>query len=138
MKPQIIFNTLDQMARAIEPVSHSRHVAAITYRNDVLAFGINQKRSHPFQKRFGKTEDSIFLHAETDALQTVIRKHGAEILAKCDIYVLRMKYINSYKTEMVRGSSKPCIGCARALATFKIKNVYYTLNHGCESEWECL
>jgi tRNA(Arg) A34 adenosine deaminase TadA len=121
-----IFDILEIEARDVMPVGRSRHASAIVYRNEILGIGINSKRSHPFQKRFCRHEDAIYLHSETDALQRVIRTHGIDILSKCAIYVCRMKYIDGQKDEMIRGMSKPCKGCTRALSTFGISKVYFT------------
>ena len=125
-KHQKIFDLLQNMSVAVEPVACSRHTAAIVYKNEILGFGINRNQTHPFQKRFGNHEDAIYLHAETDALQRVIRKHGPEILPRCTIYVARMKYVSSEKNQMIPGMSKPCPGCTAALATFGVKRVFYT------------
>ncbi|AGS80967.1 hypothetical protein [Caulobacter phage Cr30] len=125
---------LKAIATDVAPVGASRHAAAIVYRGEILSIGVNNHTAHPFQKKFSKHEDAIFLHAETDAIRKAIKKHGADILEKSTLYVARMKYTDTKKTKMVQGMSRPCIGCARCASTFGIKNVYYTTDEG----YECL
>jgi deoxycytidylate deaminase len=38
-----------------------------------------------------------------------------------------MKWVNSSKLLFVQGLAKPCAGCSRAIATFNIKHVCYTI-----------
>lgn len=121
---------LQTMATDVAPVGASRHAAAIVYRGNILALGTNQLKAHPFQKKFSKHEDAIFLHAETDVIHKAIKKHGPEILQKSTLYVVRMKYTDTSKTKMVPGMSEPCIGCKRCCAVHGIRNVYYSMDGG--------
>ena len=117
-------NLLTEMAKVVEPVAHSRHAACIVYKNEISSFGINQRKSHPFQQQYSKNNDAIYLHAEIDAIKNALRKINQKQLSKSTMYVIRIKH--NEKKQMVWGNSKPCIGCARAIAEFDIKNVIYT------------
>jgi tRNA(Arg) A34 adenosine deaminase TadA len=123
-----IFEAIKSLAEMRPAVGRSRHVAAITYRDKIMGLGFNQLKSHPFQKKYGRHEDAIYLHAETSAIQNTIRVHGDEILEKCSMYVCRMKYVDTNKERMIQGLSRPCHGCAQCISTFGIKNVYFTCN----------
>jgi len=43
---------------------------------------------------------------------------------------MRVKFEDTNAKKFVRGMSKPCEGCARAIAQFGIKKVYYTTEEG--------
>ncbi len=126
MIDQKIFDILKKMALTVEPVARTRFASAVVYRKDVVAFGINQKKSHPFMIPFTKNEDAIFLHAEVDAIKNALKE--MDDLSRCSLYVLRIKKDNDRKTNIC-GLAKPCIGCMRAISTFGIKNVKYTLDN---------
>jgi deoxycytidylate deaminase len=119
---------LSKIAISVEPVRQARIAACLVYRNEIISFGINQMKTHPFQAQFGKNKDSIFLHAETDCIKNALREIDVDELARCTLYICRMKYQSHEKKKFVYGLAKPCTGCERAIATFNIKSVYYTLN----------
>lgn len=119
---------LSKMAIAVEPVRQARIAACLVHRNEIVSFGINQMKTHPFQAQFGKNKDSIFLHAETDCIKNALREIDVDELSRCTLYICRMKYQTHEKKRFVYGLAKPCPGCERAIATFNIKSVYYTLN----------
>ena len=121
-----IFEALKPIAEIRPAVSRSRHVSAIVYRDKILAMGFNKLKTHPFQKKYGRHEDSIFIHSEIHAIHQVIKQYGDDILEKCSLYVCRMKYENGKKQAMLQGMSKPCDGCLGCIAEFGIKNVYFT------------
>ena len=106
--------------------SGARLAAAIVYKNRVVSVGINQKRSHPFQAKYSKNEDAIFLHAETDTIRTARRHLTERQLSKATLYVCRIKHEDGPGTPLIWGLSKPCIGCQRAIATFDLKGVVYS------------
>jgi deoxycytidylate deaminase len=109
-------------------VGAARLAAAVVHNGRIVATGVNSMKSHPFQKKYGRNSESIFLHAETAAIQKFISRMGF-IGDDCDLYVLRMKKDgpnHSYRY----GLAKPCSGCQRCIAEFDIKNVYYTTDEG--------
>ena len=124
MQPKY-FNYLTKIATTIEPVRRARLAACLVYKNEIISVGYNQKKSHPFQKQFGKNEEAIFLHAETAAIVNAVKTHDLETIKKSSMYVLRLKRVGK-SPVLVQGLAKPCIGCQRAVAQFDISDVYYT------------
>jgi tRNA(Arg) A34 adenosine deaminase TadA len=122
-------NILSKMASAVEPVRQARIAACLVLKNEIVSFGINQMKTHPFQAMYGKNKESIFLHAETDCIKNALREISIDDLTRCTLYVCRMKYETNEKKKFVYGLAKPCPGCARAIATFDIKNVFYSLDN---------
>ena len=121
-------NALSKVAESVEPFARARLAAGLVYKNDIISIGTNKNKSHPFQKKYGTNSDAIFLHAETDAIYNAIRKYDAEIVSKSTLYVYRIKWENEKKRRLISGLAKPCVGCQRAIATFNIKNVCYSLD----------
>lgn len=119
-------NMLSKIAIAVEPVAQARIAACLVYKNEVVSFGINQRKSHPFQAKFGKNRDSIFLHAETDCIKNALKIISVKELNKCSLYVCRVKYHDSSKNNFVFGLAKPCPGCTRAILNFDITKVIYS------------
>lgn len=124
-------NLLSKVAADIvTPVKgNTRISAAIVFKNNIVAFGINARKSHPFQAKFGKNEDSVYLHAETDAIKNALKYISIEELSKSTLYVCRVKFSDTMKRSMIFGLSKPCSGCSRCIATFGIRNVVYSLDN---------
>lgn len=105
-----------------------RIAAAIVYKKEIVGYGVCCRRSDPLQKRFGRTSDAIFLHAEIAAIKNSIKRIGnIEFLKSSTLYIARRKNMCG---EFVDGLSKPCAGCQRAIDNFKIKRVVYTSNDG--------
>lgn len=119
------FDLLTKIASTLEPVGNSRIAAGIFYKNNLISLGTCKYKSHPFQKRFGKHSEAIYLHAEIEAIKLAIKELDTTDLQKYQLYIARTKIINN---KFVWGLAKPCIGCQRAIATFNIKDVYYTTN----------
>ena len=122
-------NILSKIAVSVEPVAQARIAASIVYRNEIVSVGVCQKKTHPFQAQYGKNEDCIYLHAETDAIKNAIKLIGLEELAKSTLYVCRVKFEDYSKKKFLFGLAKPCIGCARAIANFNIGKVVYSLDN---------
>jgi len=118
-----IHNLLKTLAQSGESAGNQQLAAAVVYNGNIVAFGQNSYKTHPFQKRFAKNEESVYLHAETLAIYNALKKLTLEELAKSTLYILRLK-----KTGET-GLAKPCPGCARCINTFNIKKVYYTGNN---------
>ena len=126
-RDQRIIDNLFKLARDVEGVSSARLACCIVIKNNIIAYGFNQKKSHPFQAQYGKNEDSIYLHAETDAIKNALKRVSQDDVSKATLYVARAK-IDHRTRKWIYGMAKPCIGCARAIATFDISNVVYTLD----------
>jgi deoxycytidylate deaminase len=103
---------------------NARVGACIVFKNRIVSYGYNHKKTHPFQTRFAKNSEAIFFHAEVHAIKNALRFISISELAKCSLYIARMKYDKSGKE--VFGMSKPCSGCARCIDEFEIKRIVYT------------
>jgi tRNA(Arg) A34 adenosine deaminase TadA len=125
-KQQKIVRTLFQLARDNDTSTRAKLVAAVVYKNQIVSFGFNSKKSHPFVIPFQKNEDAIYLHAETDAIKNALRTIGIDQLTKCDLYVVRAKYTDKNRSDIHLGMAKPCKGCARCISQFGIKRVIYS------------
>lgn len=123
-------NMLSKVAADIpQPVGgNARLSACIVYKGDIVSFGINEKKSHPFQAKYGKNADSVFLHAETSAIKNALKYITQEDLEKSTLYVCRVKYMDYTKKQMIFGLSKPCPGCFRCINTFNIRQVVFSLD----------
>ena len=114
------------MAMSVEGVKSSRIASCIVIKNDIISFGINQMKSHPFQAKYSTNRQSIYLHSEVDAIKNAARVVDSIELEKAYLYIVRMKYVNSHKKNMIWAMSKPCVGCQRAIAAFNLKRVIYS------------
>ena len=132
-----MFGDMFNAAADTETVAHAKVVCYITEHNKghIISTGKNQKKTHPFQKRFSKNEDCIFLHAENDAIKNALKSLHTFTLEGHDLYVLRVKQAGR-KGPTITGNCRPCPGCMRAIAAFDIHNVYYTEDHS--SDFSCL
>jgi deoxycytidylate deaminase len=128
-----ILKTLLHMAQDVAPVANARLAAAIAVRGDIVSFGNNSLRSHPFANKFGKNEHSQFWHAETHAIFNALKRHNVDILERATLYVVRVKRPYETSKEWIVGTSKPCKGCRRCIMEFGIPRVVY----GTESEFVC-
>lgn len=100
--------------------------AGIVYRKHLIATGVNSYKSHPLMYEWGRNADSIFLHAEVDAIKNALRLITQDQLTKCDMYIVRVKKQDSRRHNWTYGLAKPCPGCTRAIEAFNLRNVYYT------------
>lgn len=116
---------LSRLSEAVETGYRERVFACVVYKNNPISFGYNQKKSHPFQKNFGRNADSIYLHAEIHAIVGALKVISVDELSRCSMYVLRQKHYPAH-SKVMWGMAKPCEGCQRAIAQFGIKKVYYT------------
>ena len=114
-----------------ERICTVRICASLVYRNEIIQTKSNTKKSHPFQKRHSTKEDAIFLHAENNCIVSAIRSgFDVDKLKYCSLYVARAVLLD--KVNYSPAYVKPCIGCQSAIATYGIKNVYYTTCEGIE------
>lgn len=121
-------NLLSKIAASQTAMAGSRISASIVIKNQVVAFGGNSNRSHPFQARFASNESAIFLHAETSCIYNALKVVSVEDLEYSTLYIARIKFTGPRKRSMEWGLSKPCVGCQRAILTYNIRNVVYTLD----------
>jgi len=127
-KDEKYINLLVNLAAGAEPVAGARIAAGLVYKGDMISFGVNSRKTHPFQVKFQRNAESIFLHAETSAIKNALYLHSLEEIAKSTLYVVRVKYPSPTDKTLIFGLAKPCEGCERAIAEFGIKRVVYTLD----------
>ena len=132
-----IINMLATMAEDNENSTRARLAACVVYKNKVVSFGVNQYKSHPFQLLYGKNKESMFFHAEVDAIYRATKRLTHHELSRSTIYVARVKRGSTIIPDLVFGLAKPCIGCARCIATFNLKRIVYTTDEGGLSVIEC-
>ena len=123
-----IITNLFTLAQDIEPVNSSRISACIVLKNNLISYGFNQRKTHPFQAQYAKNDDSIFLHAETDAIKNALKRISTDELSRCTLYIARAKHISNRSAAWIRGLACPCEGCMRAIVQFNIKKVVYTVD----------
>ena len=120
-----ILHTLAKIAEANDD-SNIRFAAAVVYRNKIVSIGYNRNKSHPFQAKYAKNPEAIYLHAEVHAIKNALRELSVEELKNTELYISRVKKPQAGDNHFVWGLSKPCAGCARAIAEFGIKRTIYT------------
>ena len=120
-----ILHTLAKIAEANDD-SNIRFAAAVVYRNKIVSVGYNRNKSHPFQAKYAKNPDAIYHHAEVHAIKNALREINVEELKNTELYISRVKRPKAGDDHFVWGLSKPCPGCARAIAEFGIKRTIYT------------
>lgn len=127
-----ILNLIGKIASDItNPTSNNARLAAcVVYQNNILAFGVNEQKTHPLQAKYGTTKDAIYLHAEISAIKNALRQISVEELENCSLYVARVKYSNNKKTARQFGLAKPCPGCESCINAFGIRKVYHTTDDG--------
>lgn len=101
-------------------------VASIYIGNKLVSYGFNSRKTHPLAYRFRKNKNAICIHAEVDAIANALRRVSADDLAYSTMYIARAKSPAPRKPKTLKGLAKPCEGCARAIAAFRISSIYYT------------
>jgi tRNA(Arg) A34 adenosine deaminase TadA len=114
-----ILSLLEKEASKSDFEQH-KHAACIVHKGKIIAIGRNKRKSHPTQAKYSKNKESIYLHAELDAIIRAVNRFGTEVIKESDIYVLRLTRNGKH------GHSKPCAGCAKAIDAFGLKGVYWT------------
>lgn len=102
----------------------TKMAAIIVYQNRIVGVGLNNRKTHPLQDRFKKNPMAIWIHAEIAAINNALRTISPDKLKRSIIYIARY-----HKDEITQGLAKPCNGCWKALLTFELKKVIYTLDN---------
>lgn len=106
--------------------------AVLTINREIISIGQNCLRSHPMQKKFGKNEDAIYLHAEIKTIVNALNHVNKDDLKNSTLYIHRVKkkIISRNKMgtkfEWVDGLACPCSGCQSAIEAFKIPHVIFS------------
>ena len=121
-----IMSFLRRQAIDLEPVKSSRIAAAVVIKGNIISLGYCSRRTHPFQKRFAKNPEAIYLHAETNAIRNSLNHLHPSDLRQATLFINRQKHPHHNHDLWVDGLAKPCSGCQRAIVEFGIKRVVYT------------
>lgn len=128
---QKIFDYLEPLAIQSNE-GWARLAAAVAYKGKIISTGVNSLKSHPFQKKWSRNSESIFLHAENNAIHKAVKNEYLSpdfTLEGYDLYVMRMKK-DGPDSSFRMGLARPCEGCQRCIAEFGIRNIFYTTNEG--------
>lgn len=123
MKHDSIVKLLERIADDVSPIKTARIAAAVVLKGEIISIGVNSYKSDPLQAKYSKNEHAIYLHAEIAAIKKALKRINKEDLKKCDMYIVRRKLDNGV---MCNAIAKPCVGCQRAIDTYRINNIYYT------------
>jgi len=86
-------------------------------KNQVIALGVNKKKTHPFA---GQNNKFAYIHAEIDALLQ-LRGHD---LSRASMYVFR------FHKDGTMALAKPCKSCMQAIRESGVKKVFWTTERG--------
>jgi tRNA(Arg) A34 adenosine deaminase TadA len=106
----------------------NRHIAAIVYKNKIIAIGRNLNKTHPLAELFSRRPGAIYLHAEIDAIRRI---PNSIPLKECSLVVIRTDRRNQLMY------SKPCEGCLRAIKQYELEKVFYSTSEGGLDELSC-
>lgn len=149
MTPKRIESGQDLLFRMAQenPGGNDRHsgwqarlAAGIWVKNELVALGWNQAKSHPLQKRFPKAPGYVYLHAEIHAITMALKKMNPEELmaARTTLIVVRAKRESGKRNaSWVRGLAKPCVGCQAAILHFQMKEVIWSEDGGGHAHVDC-
>lgn len=115
-----IIDILQKVATDIQKCGGAKIASAVVFRDRILGLGVNQYKSNPLQLKYARNPDSIFLHAEIDAIRSALRRAKVELMPKCDLYIIRIR------GENIFGNARPCPGCMRAIEEFGFKRIIYS------------
>lgn len=125
------------IAEDAQGAARAHLAASIVLNNKIISIGVNSYKSHPFQKRYGKNSEAIYIHSEISAINRALKRISVNDLANSTLYVARVKKKSKHSKHFDSwGLAKPCEGCMRAIAAFNIKKVYYTTDEN--TKYECL
>lgn len=118
---------LEKIATDVVPIKSSRIAAAVVMANEIVSYGTNNRKSHPFQARFAKHEHAIYWHAECNAIYNAIQRLRVSTLHGATLFVARVRYSDqTKKRRFIWAESMPCPGCFRAIDEYDIRNVVFT------------
>jgi deoxycytidylate deaminase len=126
-----IITILSKIAEAADHIGlRAKLAAAIVIKNEIVAIGLNRKKSHPFQVQFQANDKQIYLHAENDAINRALKYISRDEMKKSSLYIARVKFIDNKTKQVIWAESKPCIGCQKAIKLYGISNVIHTCADG--------
>jgi tRNA(Arg) A34 adenosine deaminase TadA len=113
---------LSLLAEDVTPVGGQRIAACIVFKNKIVSFGTNNKRSDPFAVKYQKNPHAIYLHAETSAIKRSLKFLTPKQLRKSTLYICRVS-----NKDGSWALAAPCLGCRRAIIEYGIKNIVFTV-----------
>lgn len=124
---QKILHAILLLAEEKQPeVRNFRIASAVVFKDkEIVAVGYPRNKSHPIQKEFGRNEESIYLHAEIDAILRAY-KHVDFFNKDFSLYVARIKRRHSTDNSFTQGNAKPCSGCTRFIHKCGIQTLHYS------------
>jgi deoxycytidylate deaminase len=125
-KDNYYINLLTKIAEAVPPVRSAKLASAIVLKDEIVSFGFNQMKSHPFQLRYAKNTEAIYWHSENMAIFNASKKIDKADFRKATLYIARVKKPSAHNPNFIHGLACPCDGCKTAIDDFKIKRVVYT------------
>lgn len=125
-KDHRILRDLLRLAHDVPAANKARMAAAVAVRGEVLAWGTNEMRSHPFQAKYAKKVEAVFWHAETKAIHNFLRRNNMDLLKRATLYVARIKRPFERSKEFVPGMARPCKGCFSCITQFGVPRLVYT------------
>lgn len=125
-KDDYYINLLTKIAEAVPPVRSAKLASAIVLKDEIVAFGFNQMKSHPFQRKYARNADAIYWHSENMAIFNASKKIEKSDFRKATLYVARVKRFNSFRQGFVQGLACPCEGCQQSIKDFAVRRVVYT------------
>lgn len=120
-----IINRLLKISEELENGMRCKHVAALYEGKRLISLAHNVPRSHPFEYRYSKCQNHLWLHAEKNCLVQAKWRD----LSGCTMYVARMDLSGEPNL------SKPCSSCCAALVAVKIKRVVYSIKNGIREDY---
>lgn len=115
---------------APNPVRNYRLAAIVTIKNEIISFGNNQLKTHPFCAKFKEKDFNVFFHAETNAIFNALKIVNENDLKKANLYIYRVKKEQSHSCLWTHGLSYPCNSCMNAINNYKIPKIIYTTDEG--------
>lgn len=129
-------NVLFDLACVTPSVVKAKIAAGVIYKNKMVGIGTNLRKSSPFQKKFGRNTDSIYIHAEIAAIRNALYHISVDDMSRAELIVIRAKWSGVDRHHRVPGLAKPCEdGCQRCIAAFGLKRTYFSTDEG---TLECL
>ncbi len=130
-KWQFAARQLSKVAAATDGVNNHRLAAGVFIKRDLVAVGWNRLKTDVFQMKYGKNADSIFIHAEIDAIKRAIRQLTNNHYLSYRFSPASTLVVIRYDAKSQRlKMAKPCAGCQRAISDFEIGRVLYSNDTG--------
>jgi deoxycytidylate deaminase len=122
------FDRFVQIAMATMPKiqTNKKHVSLLVRKNNVLAIGVNQYKSHPLCALYGYVMQEI--HSELDAILKATRQDG-KVPRRTTLINMRLSTRSTLRRPVLR-MAKPCDCCMKLIMASDIWRCYYTDYNG--------